>query len=366
MQPIAQLAGVYKKIGAGGTVPRPTKLGPAMMFNEVEGYPGWRVLVGLMASRERVGLLLDCAAARADPAHGPTRWRTRSPRWTWARRRRPCQEVVHRADDPDFDLRTAAPGPDEHPHRRRAVLLPGPAARQRPGGGHRRHHPPACACRAATSCRSSSRRAGTSTLSGPRRRRWARGSRSRSTWGWTPRSSSPPPSRRRTRPTDFDELTVAGAIRGRGVELAQCLTVDQRCIAGAEVVIEGEILPERPRRRGPELAHRLRDAGVPRLRRAGAPALPVLKITAITTRGTRSCRRWSGRARSTPTLAGIPTEASIYNLCQKAMPGSSARSTPTARAAASSCGHAVQQEEGVRRRPRPLRGAAWRWPRTRS
>ena len=51
MQPIAQLAGVYKKIGAGGTVSRPTKLGPAMMFNDVEGYPGWRVLVGLMASR---------------------------------------------------------------------------------------------------------------------------------------------------------------------------------------------------------------------------------------------------------------------------------------------------------------------------
>jgi 4-hydroxy-3-polyprenylbenzoate decarboxylase len=60
VQPIAQLAGVYKKIGAGGTVSRPTKLGPAMMFNDVEGYPGWRVLVGLMASRDRVGMLLDC------------------------------------------------------------------------------------------------------------------------------------------------------------------------------------------------------------------------------------------------------------------------------------------------------------------
>src|SRR3954471_6617553 len=59
VDPIAELAGVYKRVGAGGTVPRPTRLGPAMMFNNVQGYPGWRVLVGLMASRERVGLLLD-------------------------------------------------------------------------------------------------------------------------------------------------------------------------------------------------------------------------------------------------------------------------------------------------------------------
>ncbi len=35
-----------------------------MMFNTVTGYAGWRVLVGLMASRERVGLLLDCPPRR--------------------------------------------------------------------------------------------------------------------------------------------------------------------------------------------------------------------------------------------------------------------------------------------------------------
>jgi gallate decarboxylase subunit C len=35
IDPIAELAGVYRRIGAGGTVPRPTRLGPAMVFNDV-------------------------------------------------------------------------------------------------------------------------------------------------------------------------------------------------------------------------------------------------------------------------------------------------------------------------------------------
>jgi len=37
--PIGELAGVSGRIGAGGTVERPTRIGPAMMFNNVSGYP---------------------------------------------------------------------------------------------------------------------------------------------------------------------------------------------------------------------------------------------------------------------------------------------------------------------------------------
>lgn len=55
VDPEAELAGVYRYIGAGGTVERPTKEGPAMMFNNVKGFPDTRVLIGLMASRRRVG-----------------------------------------------------------------------------------------------------------------------------------------------------------------------------------------------------------------------------------------------------------------------------------------------------------------------
>src|SRR5947209_4203173 len=54
VDPHAELAGVYRYIGAGGTVMRPTRTGPAMMFNNIKGFPNSRVLVGMMASRERV------------------------------------------------------------------------------------------------------------------------------------------------------------------------------------------------------------------------------------------------------------------------------------------------------------------------
>ena len=36
VDPNAELAGVYRHIGAGGTVKRPTRIGPAMMFNNVD------------------------------------------------------------------------------------------------------------------------------------------------------------------------------------------------------------------------------------------------------------------------------------------------------------------------------------------
>ena len=58
IDPDADLAGVYRYIGAGGTVMRPTAEGPAMMFNNVKGFPGSRVLIGLQASRQRIGQIL--------------------------------------------------------------------------------------------------------------------------------------------------------------------------------------------------------------------------------------------------------------------------------------------------------------------
>lgn len=46
VEPKAELAGVYRHIGAGGTCMRPTKEGPAMIFNNVKGHPGARVAIG--------------------------------------------------------------------------------------------------------------------------------------------------------------------------------------------------------------------------------------------------------------------------------------------------------------------------------
>ena len=61
VDPMAELAGVYRYVGAGGTVQRPTKEGPAMIFHNVKGHPGASVAIGLLASRKRVGALLGCA-----------------------------------------------------------------------------------------------------------------------------------------------------------------------------------------------------------------------------------------------------------------------------------------------------------------
>ncbi|MCC7487159.1 MAG: UbiD family decarboxylase [Burkholderiales bacterium] len=44
-------------------------------------------------------------------------------------------------------------------------------------------------------------------------------------------------------PLGVDEMAIAGGIRGAPVELARCETMDLPCLAGAEIVLEAEILP---------------------------------------------------------------------------------------------------------------------------
>lgn len=50
--------GVYRYIGAGGQSCGQQPKGPTMMFNNVKGFPGSRVLIGLQASRQRVATIL--------------------------------------------------------------------------------------------------------------------------------------------------------------------------------------------------------------------------------------------------------------------------------------------------------------------
>ena len=46
---------VYKR-----QVMRPTKEGPAMVFNRIKGHPGAKVAIGLLSSRTRVAALFGC------------------------------------------------------------------------------------------------------------------------------------------------------------------------------------------------------------------------------------------------------------------------------------------------------------------
>lgn len=69
-----------------------------------------------------------------------------------------------------------------------------------------------------------------------------------------------------TTPLGFNELSIAGALRGRAVEMVQCKTINEKAIAHAEIVIEGELLPNARTRRS-EHPYRPRNAGVPGLYR---------------------------------------------------------------------------------------------------
>ena len=48
VDPNAELAGVYRYVGAGATVERPTKIGPAMLFDSIKGYPGARAIAACL------------------------------------------------------------------------------------------------------------------------------------------------------------------------------------------------------------------------------------------------------------------------------------------------------------------------------
>src|SRR4051794_4055521 len=114
VDPDAELAGVYRRIGAGGTGMRPTRIGPAMAFNTVKGYPDSRVLVGLLASRERVSRLLGAPSRELGMQMGQARLAVTPPVYVGPEAA-PCQEVVHRADEDGFDIRKLLPAPTNTP-----------------------------------------------------------------------------------------------------------------------------------------------------------------------------------------------------------------------------------------------------------
>ena len=113
VEPMAQLSGVYRYVGAGGTVKRPTKEGPAMIFNNVKGHPGAKVAIGVLASRKRVAALLDCRPE--DLGKNLYRCVANPVPPVLVEEKPLCQQVVHRADEPDFDLNKLVPAPTNTP-----------------------------------------------------------------------------------------------------------------------------------------------------------------------------------------------------------------------------------------------------------
>jgi len=316
VDPVAELAGVYRRVGAGTPVAPPTRIGPAMMFHCVKGYD-MPVVTGVLASRERTALLLDSTPERVaftllDALNHP-----RTP-LVVTDGTAPCQEVVHR---PPLDLRRMIPAPTN------TLLDAGPYFNM----GLLRAEDPETGEADVTIHRLCVQ--GPETLSvffAPARHIDVFRTKAERAGRTLPVSISmgldpaiylaacfEPP----TTPLGFDELTIAGGLRRRPVELAKCVSVAALAIARAEIVIEGEILPGERIREDAQSNTGYCMPEFPGYLGVAQKALPVIRVTAVTHRKNPIMQTIIGPGEEHVNLVGIPTEASILRLVELSMPG---------------------------------------------
>lgn len=321
VDPSAELAGVYRYVGAGGTVARPTKTGPAMTFENVKGHPGAKVVIGLLASRKRVGYLLNSKPEKLGFMMRDAVKNAIVP-VVVDKAKAQCQEVVHLATDEGFDIRKLIPAPTNTPEDAGPYVTLGMcyASDVETGESDVTIHR---LCLQSKDEISMFFTPGARHLGDFREKAEALGKPLpiSISIGVDPAieiaSCFEPP----TTPLGFNELSIAGAIRGKAVELAPCVTIDEKCIANAEYVIEGELLvgarvredqnsntgkamPEFPGYTGPANAE-----------------LPVIKVKAVTHRVNPIMQTCIGPSEEHVSMAGIPTEASILDMVERAMPG---------------------------------------------
>lgn len=317
----AEISGIYRYIGSGGTVPRPTQEGPAMMFNNVNGHPDAKVFIGTLASRERVALMLETPKEKlgfllkdaVNDAIAPV---------VVGNDKALCQEVVYKADDPGFDIRKIVPAPTNTPEDAGPYVTMGMCYGEDPETGvsdvtiHRL-------------CLQSEDELSMWITPGARHlgTMFEKAEKAGKPWpisvsiGIDPAISVASGFEPPTTPYGFNELNIAGAIRGEAVELTDCLTVNTKCIANAEYVIEGEMLPgvrvQEDKNSGTGKAM----PEFPGYTGAAAPAVPVIKVKAVTHRKNPILQTCIGPSEEHVSMAGIPTEASILGMVEKAMPG---------------------------------------------
>ena len=321
VDPKAELSGVYRYVGAGGTVMRPTQEGPAMVFNNVKGHPDARVVIGLLASRKRVAYMLgeepeNLGRLLNKAVQNPLKPVVVGPEEAL------CQEVVHYADEPGFDIRKLIPAPTNTPEDAGPYVTMGMCYGHDPENGdtdvtiHRL-------------CLQSEDTISMYFVPGARHLTVFREKCEKAgkpmpisiSIGVDPAieigACFEPP----TTPLGYDELQIAGALRGEPVKLAQCLTIDERCIANAEYVIEGELLPDVRVVEDQNSGTGKAMPEFPGYTGNANPSLPLIKVKAVTTRKNPIMQTVIGPSEEHVNMAGIPTEASIISMCERAMPG---------------------------------------------
>lgn len=316
VDPNGELAGIYRKIGAGTPVLPPTRIGPAMMFENVKGYD-MRVVVGMLASRERTALLLNSSVERLPFALLDALNHPLAP-VTVPRSQAPCQETVHLAP---LDIQKLIPAPTN------TLLDAGPYFNM----GLLRAEDPETGEADVTIHRL--------CVQGPdlltvyfvpgrhidqfrmKAERLGRPLPVSINMGLDPAvylaACFEPP----TTPLGFDELTVAGGLRRRPVELVDCVSVAAKSIARAEIVIEGEILPGERLREDINTNTGYAMPEFPGYLGKAQAELPIIRVKAVTHRHNPILQTIVGPGEEHVNLAGIPTEASILRLVEKSMPG---------------------------------------------
>lgn len=317
IDPDLELAGVYKRIGGGATLPPPTASGPAMMFEKVKGYGDVRIIAGVLGQRERIAVLMGCSVEELprlllDSLKNPMGS-------VMQERQKPlCQEVVHTAP---LDIRKLIPAVTT------TLLDAGPYFLL----GLMRAEDPETGEADVTVHRLCVQGPDVITASFVFFRHIEQFRRKAEQMGqplpvsinigldpaiYLAACFEPP-----TTPLGFDELSIAGALRKQPVELVDCVSVNAKAIARAEIVIEGELLPNE---RMPEDFTTKSGYAIPEFTGYMGPAhkaLPILKVKAVTHRKNPILQTIVGPGEEHCNLAGIPTEASILRLLENSMPG---------------------------------------------
>lgn len=321
VDPHGEIAGIYRYIGAGGTIKRPTTTGPAMLFHHIKNHPNSKVLIGLCANRNRVGKLLGCEANQLGFLLNKS-VRTPIPPITIKNQYAKCQEVVHYATDDNFDIRNLLPAPTNTLEDAGPYITLGMCYASDPDTGesditiHR-------LCLQSKDTLSMFFTPGIRHLDAFRKKAEEQNKPLpiSISIGVDPAiqiaSCFEPP----TTPIGFNELSIAGSIRNRPVELVNCLTIKEKAIANAEYVIEGELIPHTRIKEDSNTNTGKAMPEFPGYTGSANPEIPLIKVHAVTHRKNPIMQTCIGPSEEHVNLAGIPTEASIIEMIEKAMPG---------------------------------------------
>lgn len=315
-----EIAGLYRYLGAGGAVMRPTKVGPALLCTNLKDFPDRRILIG-MNSRRRLSKLLDCPQDALSKRLAAALQAPVEPNYLKSSEGVDCYTNYLCADEPDFDIRKILPAPCNTEDDAGPFITMGMLCASDPETGERDitiHRV----------CLQSRDEMTISFAPGRHidafRQKAERAGRSLPvsiSIGYDPIIALASCFQAPTTPLGFNELTIAGSLRHEAVDMVPCRSIREYAIAGSEFIIEGELLPFV---RMPEDVNTRTGKAMPEFtgyEGVAEPALPVMKVKAVAFRKDPIIQICIGASNEHVALAGPPTEASIWIALQRALPG---------------------------------------------